>query len=147
MPAENSLFKRTVIPSLAKFIPMQAALLRHQPHAEFSTSELCSINELSNTANDPDVSIAQARVAPGITTRWHRLRDTAERYVILAGHGRVEVGSLAPQEVAVGDVVLIPPLSRQRITNNGAQDLIFLAICTPRFRAENYEEIEASVNK
>jgi mannose-6-phosphate isomerase-like protein (cupin superfamily) len=108
---------------------------------EFFTSEGCFIAELSNTPDDPAVSIARARVAPGVTTRWHRVRDTAERYVILEGKGRVEVGGLDPRDVGPGDVVLIPPACRQRIANVGDRDLIFLAICSPRFRSEAYEEI------
>ncbi|MBK9989337.1 MAG: cupin domain-containing protein [Verrucomicrobia bacterium] len=121
---------------------MKAAILRPNPAAEFFTPELCFINELSNSANDPDLSIARARVAAGITTRWHRLRETTERYVILEGRARVEIGELPPQEVGPGDVVLIPPLCGQRITNLGDQDLIFLALCTPCFRPEIYEDIE-----
>ena len=87
------------------------------------------------------VSIARARVEPGKTTRWHRLNGTAERYVILSGSGRVEIGELPPEDVSVGDVVLIPPMCRQRITNTGAQDLIFIAVCTPRFSFDVYEDI------
>ncbi len=49
----------------------------------------------------------------------------------------VELHTIAP-----GDVVLIPPGRRQRITCLGDEDLIFLAICTPRFRPETYEDIE-----
>lgn len=121
---------------------MQPAVFRANPASEFFTPELCFISELSNSANDSAASIARARVAPGVTTRWHRLKDTAERYVILEGHGRVEVGDLAPQEVGPGDVVLIPPLCRQRIANTGSTDLVFLAICTPRFRPECYEDVD-----
>ena len=88
------------------------------------------------------MSIARARLEPGKTTRWHRLAGTAERYVIVQGRGRVEVGLLPPDEVTVGDVVLIPPMCRQRITNTGADDLIFLAICTPRFSYDAYEDID-----
>jgi len=110
--------------------------------AEFYTAENCYILELSNTPDDPDASIARARVAPGVITRWHRLVGTTERYVILEGRGRVEVGSLPPQDVSVGDVVLIPPSCPQRITNLGQGDLIFLAICTPRFLPEVYEDID-----
>lgn len=113
---------------------------------EFYTDEGCFIIELSNTPDDPDVSIARARVSPGVTTRWHRLRGTAERYVIIEGAGRVEVGSLPPQEVKAGDVVLIPPLRRQRITNIGEQDLIFLAVCSPRFTKEIYEDMESGTS-
>ena len=110
--------------------------------AEYDTAELCHINELLNTDADPQVSIARARVAPGVTTRWHRLRDIAERYVITEGRGRVEVGDLSAKDVGVGDVVLIPPACPQRITNIGSADLVFLAICTPRFVPHAYEDIE-----
>ena len=94
------------------------------------------------TPEDPEASIALARVEPGVTTRWHRLVATTERYVILDGRGRVEVGDLPTREVRAGDVVVIPPLCRQRITNVGSEDLRFLAICTPRFEQRNYEDVE-----
>jgi len=110
--------------------------------AEFSTPENCFIIELANSADDPEISIVRARVVPGATTRWHRLRDTAERYVIIGGRGVVEVGELPPAAVGPGDVVVIPPLCRQRITNTGNRDLIFLAICTPRFSEAVYEDLE-----
>jgi mannose-6-phosphate isomerase-like protein (cupin superfamily) len=112
------------------------------PQAGFYTAEGCHINELSNSDADREASIASARVSPGVVTRWHRLAGTTERYVILSGRGKVEVGNLAPQSVAPGDVVLIPSGCRQRITNTGDEDLIFLAICTPRFRPEAYEDID-----
>jgi hypothetical protein len=82
---------------------------------EFYISEGCFITEWLNTPDDPAVSIARARVPPGVTTRWHRL---------------------------AGDVVSIPAACAQRIANTGAGDLVFLAVCTPRFVQEAYEEIE-----
>ncbi len=109
---------------------------------EFYTDEKCFITELSNTPDDPDLSIARARVEPGVTTRWHHLKETIERYCIISGSGRVEVGDLTPQNVNAGDIVLIPPMCRQRITNTGTDDLIFLAICTPRFLNSSYEDTE-----
>lgn len=115
------------------------------PGLEFYTPELCYINELSNIPSDPGASIARARVKVGVSTRWHRLLGITERYVILEGIGLVEVGELAPQEVKNGDVVIIPSKCRQRITNIGVNDLIFLAICTPRFRQDAYEDIEDEV--
>lgn len=105
---------------------------------EIYTEERCHIVELSNHADDPAVSIARARVEPGMTTRWHRLRGIAERYVILQGSGRVELGDRVAQDVGVGDTVLIPPDCAQRISNTGADDLVFLAICTPRFEWAAY---------
>jgi mannose-6-phosphate isomerase-like protein (cupin superfamily) len=105
---------------------------------EYYFDEGCFITELSNTGDDPLVSIARARVEPGKTTEWHYLQGITERYVILEGVGRVEVGSLEPQEVSAGDVVIIPPEERQRISNIGEGDLIFLAICSPRFEESKY---------
>lgn len=121
---------------------MKTEIRTYNPDAEFFTDECCYINELSNIDSDPNVSIARARVKPGITTRWHRLHDIIERYVILDGEGLVEAGDLAPQKIKHGDVVIIPAKCRQRITNIGDTDLVFLAICTPRFRQEAYEDIE-----
>jgi mannose-6-phosphate isomerase-like protein (cupin superfamily) len=60
--------------------------------------------------------------------------------VILEGQGRVEVGDLPATDVDPGDVVLIPPGCRQRIANTGPRDLIFLAICSPRFMPDAYED-------
>lgn len=121
---------------------MKAAIKKQNLKDEFYTPEKCYITELSNTSDDSDASIARVRVEPGITTRWHRLKGTTERYYVVSGNGRVEVGELAPREVCAGDVVLIPPICRQRITNIGSNDLIFLAICTPRFTEDAYEDIE-----
>ena len=116
----------------------------HNPSSEFFTEELCYITELSNSPNDPELSIASARVAPGITTRWHALIDTTERYVLISGQGIVEIGDLPPTAMKPLDVATIPAGMRQRITNTGTTDLVFLAICTPRFRSECYQDLESS---
>jgi mannose-6-phosphate isomerase-like protein (cupin superfamily) len=105
---------------------------------EFYTDECCYITELHNTDADEDCSIARARVQPGVTTRLHRLKGTIERYVILEGTAEVTVGDVAPVEVGALDVVNIPADSEQCITNTGEGDLVFLCICTPRFRQQNY---------
>ena len=109
--------------------------------SEYFFAEGCFITELSNSDEDSNVSIARARVEPGTTTKWHYLRETTERYVILEGMGKVEIGDLVPKEVNVGDVVIIPPDERQRISNIGDGNLIFLAICSPRFDEAKYVSI------
>lgn len=121
---------------------MKPQVRPYTPGAEYWFTEGCHIDELLNDTVDPVVSIARARVPAGGITRWHRLRDTAERYLIESGRGRVEVGLLDPREVGPGDVVIIPPGCRQRIASLGADDLVFLAICTPRFRPADYEDLE-----
>jgi mannose-6-phosphate isomerase-like protein (cupin superfamily) len=117
---------------------MTPDIRRTQPSNEYAADENCFILEMSNDADDPDVSIARARVQPGMTTEWHRLEGIAERYVILRGTGRVEVGDAPPVVVSEGDVVRIPPNVRQRITNVGNDDLVFLCVCTPRFVQSAY---------
>jgi mannose-6-phosphate isomerase-like protein (cupin superfamily) len=120
---------------------MKEFLIKANEKKEFYTEEGCFILEMWNVPEDGEVSIARARVRPGVTTVRHRLKGTAERYVIMKGTGLVEVGDLPPAEVGPGDVVIIPPKTPQRITNTGSGDLIFLCICTPRFLYEDYETI------
>ena len=120
-----------------------AQIIRPDLDKEFWTEENCFILESSNSSHDQDVSIARARVAIGEQTRWHLVKETIERYYILEGEGLVEVGELEPTLVKPGDVVLIPKSCPQRIKNTGSVDLVFLAICSPRFVPEAYEDIES----
>jgi len=119
---------------------------KFDPNQEYFFEEGCYIIELSNSTNDEEVSIARARVEPGQQTRWHRLKDTSERYVVTHGKGLAEVGDAGEDgepdsiELNQGDVLVVPALCRQRITNTGSEDLIFLAICSPRFDKSNYIE-------
>jgi mannose-6-phosphate isomerase-like protein (cupin superfamily) len=115
---------------------------RYNPAAEFHTGENCYITELRNSDADSDCSIARARVAPGVTTRRHCLERTAERYVIISGSGQVTIGTAAATPVATFDVVHIPAGVPQQISNTGSEDLVFLCVCTPRFRQENYRDLE-----
>jgi len=117
-------------------------LIRRSTATEYFFAEGCFITEWWNTPADADLSVARARVTPGVTTRWHRLRGVTERYLILEGQGQVEVGELPAEDVGPGAVVLIPPGTRQRITNTGDADLILLAVCTPRFTLAGYEDVE-----
>ena len=114
--------------------------------SEYYFREGCFITELSNSPEDPELSVAHIRVEPGETTHQHKLLGISERYLILSGKGSVEVGSSEPRDVIERDVVLIPPEVRQRITNSGEEDLIFLALCTPRFEESYYVELEGDIN-
>jgi mannose-6-phosphate isomerase-like protein (cupin superfamily) len=109
---------------------------------EYYFEEGCYIHELHNTPDDPAVSVARARVPVGVTTRWHVLDGIVERYLIERGQGCVEVGAAAPRMVGPGDAVFIAPGTRQRIRNTGAADLVFLAVCTPRFVLAAYRDVE-----
>ncbi|MEM7209996.1 MAG: cupin domain-containing protein [Pseudomonadota bacterium] len=126
-------------------------LSRLSESREYYFDEGCHILELSNTPDDPEVSIARARVEPGVTTRLHRLVNTTERYVILQGEGRVDIGDNDPIDVVRGDVIRIHAGVSQRITNTSSEDLIFLVICNPRFVPDCYVDIDeksgSSVNE
>ncbi len=121
---------------------MHPNILRGQENQEYFFREGCYIQEWSNSDADPELSIARARVSPGAVTRWHRLHGITERYVILEGRGRVEVGEGQPQTVEPGDVVIIPAGADQRIRNTGSGDLVFLALCNPRFVPEAYQDVD-----
>ncbi|KZY59433.1 cupin, partial [Oleiphilus sp. HI0061] len=116
------------------------SIYRTPEREEYYFHEGCYILEMLNTDDDPALSIARARVEPGKTTRWHALTEVSERYVIQQGSGKVYVGDLE-QQVSAGDVVLIPQGIRQKIYNDGEGDLVFLAVCTPRFMPACYEDL------
>src|SRR5262245_13707540 len=115
---------------------------KFRPETEFHTDERCYIVETHNREEDEACSIVRARVASGVTTQIHALRGIDERYVILEGEGLVEVGAAAPAPVRPLDVVAIAAGASQHITNPGSADLIFLAVCTPRFREAAYVSVE-----
>ena len=99
------------------------------------------ITERLNDPAVPDVSLAQSRVEPGVTTELHKL-TVAEWYVIGSGRGLMEVGDDPAFEVAPGDSVEIPAGVPQRITNTGDEDLVFQCICIPRFTPDAYTALE-----
>ncbi len=121
---------------------MPDSLVPGQNNAEFPTRERVFIAEWMNDPAIPGVSLADARVEPGVTTELHRL-SVDEYYVIRQGTGLMEVGDEEPFEVADGDTVVIPAGVAQRITNIGGSDLLMQCVCMPRFVPESYEPLEA----
>lgn len=121
---------------------MPEKILHPQPASEYWFQEGCHILETANHADDPQVSIARVRVEPGTGTRWHKLDNISERYLIIDGEGWVDAGMLKEKKVQAGDIVYIPAGTAQRITNNGKHDLVFYAICSPRFTPGCYRDLE-----
>ena len=64
---------------------MREKFIKLKRDDEFYTDERCYILESSNSSDDEELSIARARVKPGVTTCWHRLKKSTERYYILSG--------------------------------------------------------------
>jgi mannose-6-phosphate isomerase-like protein (cupin superfamily) len=119
---------------------MKPKIVKANSLSELQTYERCSIAE--NYSSDA-VSIARARVKPGVATVAHHLNGVEEIYLIANGKGKVNVDGLQPVEVAEGDVVVIPAGTSQRITNTGKTDLVFYCICTPKFTTDCYCDEEA----
>lgn len=109
--------------------------------SEFLTRERVHITEQLNDPAVPEVSLARARVEPGITTELHAL-SVSEWYVIASGNGLMEVGGEPAFEVGPGDSVAIPAGVSQRITNRGPEDIVLQCICLPRFTPETYTPLE-----
>jgi mannose-6-phosphate isomerase-like protein (cupin superfamily) len=107
--------------------------------SEFVTAERCYIVEMLNSDSSPDLSVARARVEPGVTTALHKLHDVMERYLILSGQGAVEIGGGPALAVGPMDIVTIPAGTAQKITNTSqTKELIFLCLCTPGFVPDCY---------
>lgn len=112
-----------------------------KPRSEFWTPERCYITELLNDVELPEVSLARARVAPGVTTELHAV-SVAEWYVLEQGQGLMQVGNGVPFAVQNGDTVAVPKNTAQRVTNTGRDDLVFLCVCVPKFSQECYTSLE-----
>jgi mannose-6-phosphate isomerase-like protein (cupin superfamily) len=107
---------------------------------EYLTAERCFITELMNDEAIPEVSLAQARIEPGVVTRWHTV-SVAEWHIIVQGNGLAYVGDDEPFVVNPGDKVVVPIGTRQRFGNTGDTDLLLYCICMPRFTAACYESV------
>jgi mannose-6-phosphate isomerase-like protein (cupin superfamily) len=118
---------------------MKPKIVKANSLKETPTSERVLIAE--NYSAD-GISIAQARVKPGITTIAHHLVGINEIYLITSGEGQVDVGDIKSTSVTQGDLVIIPAGEPQRISNIGKKDLVFYCICTPKFTAECYRNEE-----
>jgi len=82
-------------------------------------------------------SLAHAVVKPGDTSRPHRLK-MSEVYYILDGQGVMHIND-ETAAVHIGQAIYIPPNATQYIQNTGNNDLKFLCIADPAWRAEDEE--------
>ena len=120
---------------------MNDSLIRTGAASEFPTRERLHITERLNDPAAPALSLADARVEPGVTTELHKL-TVDEWYVISLGSGLMEVGGGTSFAVGPGDTVIIPAGTSQRISNTGNGDLKFQCVCMPRFTEASYEALE-----
>jgi len=109
---------------------------QRQDAEPFSTLDGSTIRELMHPSASAAraQSLAEASLAPGVTTtlHLHLHRQTEEVYHILAGSGRMHLDG-EQFDVYVGDTVLIAPGTPHCIHNPGVTDLLFLCCCAPAY--------------
>jgi mannose-6-phosphate isomerase-like protein (cupin superfamily) len=108
--------------------------------ADIAAGDASRLKELLHPDKEPlDIgySLAHAVVKPGERTLPHRLASS-EVYFVLEGRGLMRVDAEAA-EVGAGQAVYIPPGAAQSIENTGPDDLAFLCIVDPAWRAEDEE--------
>ncbi len=88
-----------------------------------------------NTLNGINYSLAQFTLSPGEKSKLHKM-SSSEIYYILGGSGTVYVND-EPHHLEKDDSVYIPPNSKQFIENIGTDDLKFLCIVEPAWKADD----------
>ncbi|MEL6866282.1 MAG: cupin domain-containing protein [Bacteroidota bacterium] len=111
----------------------------------FAAGDLTQIKELLHPDKDGltlAYSLAHASLAPNTASLPHHL-NSSEVYYMLKGEGRMHIGG-STQMVKKGDIVYIPPFAAQYIENTGSEQLEFLCIVDPAWRAEEEEVYDLS---
>jgi mannose-6-phosphate isomerase-like protein (cupin superfamily) len=101
-------------------------------------NDLTELRELLHPDHDGiplGYSLAHAVIKPGQRSIRHHLEGASEVYYLLQGRGTMHIGEEA-REVSAGDALLIPPGAVQFLENTGPEDLVFLAIVEPAWKAE-----------
>ncbi len=88
-----------------------------------------------NTLNGINYSIAQFTLEPGGKSKLHKL-SSSEIYYILEGNAILNVDQ-DKHQLGKDDSVYVAPNSKQSIENTGSENLRFLCIVEPAWKAEN----------
>lgn len=117
---------------------------RYTDVTAYATKDGSEIRELMHPSQhgSRNQSLAEATVAPGARTRRHVHRDSEELYHVAAGTGRMTLGE-RDFDVAPGDTILIPPGTPHCIAATGTTPLRILCCCSPAYRHEDTELLEA----
>lgn len=75
-------------------------------------------------------SLAQIILPPGASSEKHYHPVAEESYLILAGSGKVLLGTEI-HNIITGDAIAIPPNTIHQISNDTTYDLVFVAVCAP----------------
>jgi mannose-6-phosphate isomerase-like protein (cupin superfamily) len=93
-----------------------------------------------NTLNGINYSLAQFTLGPGKKSKLHKI-SSSEIYYILEGKGSLSVDKNR-YDLEKDDSVYVPPNSRQFIENSGKENLRFLCIVEPAWKATDETLLE-----
>lgn len=112
---------------------------KFESQKEIIAGDNCILRELLNVLHGDKVdcrySLAWAKVPVGATT-WKHAMKTTEVYCILRGKGKMHIDDEV-EEVGAYDTIYIPPNAIQYIENIGDEELEFICIVDPAWRAED----------
>ena len=104
----------------------------------YSTKDGSLVRELVHPENDKraQMSLAEATVLPGMSTRLHSHGRSQEIYHITQGNGMMSLGT-EDFHVGPGDSVLIPAGTQHSVKNTGVGPLKILCCCSPAYSHED----------
>lgn len=112
---------------------------RSKDQKEIIAGDNCILREFLNIEHGDKVecrySLAWAKVPIGKTTLKHAMKTT-EVYWIIKGKGNMHINDEV-EEVGAYDTIYIPPNAIQYIENIGDEELEFICIVDPAWRAED----------
>ena len=109
----------------------------------FITKDSSQIREVLSPSNSSikNQSLAEARLAPGMSTDEHYHPKAEEIYYILEGRGSIKIEDEV-REVGPGDGIAILPSKQHKIWNPGQSDLVFLCCCSPAYSHDDTVIVE-----
>ena len=90
-----------------------------------------------------NMTVTWVDVPPGAEQRAHSHPDSEQVYVIVRGRGRMQVAGDV-ESVTEGDLVFIPPSTQHAISNDGSEDLVYVAAASPPVSMEELYAEELS---
>jgi len=93
-----------------------------------------------NTLNGINYSLAQFTLESGKKSKKHKL-TSSEIYYVLEGSAILKINE-DEYSLEKNDSVYVPPNSEQFIKNIGTENLVFLCIVEPAWKAENETNLE-----
>jgi len=104
----------------------------------FITKDGSEIRELLAHRNSAirNQSLAEARILVGASTQEHFHVRAEEIYYLTHGTGRIRIGN-ETRDVRAGDAIAIPPGSKHKLWNTGAETLRLLCCCAPSYEQDD----------